>query len=298
MSDSLFNFDDLVKRVCPDFIDADRWKVVRHKDNRGEMPDLLALLHLDRKALEFYQADQLKNVFNCAGIFSFLGLPGHRALFIGSYFVRGSKQVPFPELSTVPDSLKNHFKDVEAKQKKVLRYCYELQRDPRFKQLEMRAVIEWGKSERSWHQWSLDKPVVEVRDPNALEPCPEYSEIEIPLAKLAFLFKHEDANLSWKHRLSSVGGIYLLTDHTNNLLYVGQAGGSSGFWGRWSKYADQKTGNIAVDPAFVTGKLRMDTTTLSILQVVPLQKSLKPLLDKLESHWKRKLCSREAGYNR
>ena len=90
MSDPLFTFADLLKRVCAALEGVDRWKAVRHLDNRPGVPDLVELFHLDREALEFYQAEQSKDVFGaCDGIFSVLGLPGRRALFVGAYRVGG-----------------------------------------------------------------------------------------------------------------------------------------------------------------------------------------------------------------
>jgi hypothetical protein len=40
--------------------------------------------------------------------------------------------------------------------------------------------------------------------------------------------RHEEANPSWRDKLSAVGGIYLLTDRAHGRLYVGQAGGEAG----------------------------------------------------------------------
>src|SRR5262245_11120999 len=98
MSEPLFTFADLVARVCPALEGIDKWKAVRHLDNRPGVPDLIELFHLDREALEFYQAEQSRDVFGaCDGIFSFLGLPGRRALFVGAYQVRGSRTATMPD---------------------------------------------------------------------------------------------------------------------------------------------------------------------------------------------------------
>jgi hypothetical protein len=72
----------------------------------------------------------------------------------------------------------------------------------------------------------------------------------------------------------------------------------TGSWGRWRAYAEQRTGNVAIDPAFDAGELRPDSTTLSILEVVPRGASAKVVLDRLEVRWKERLCTRTAGYNR
>lgn len=299
MPEPLITFAELVARVCPTLESIDKWKAVRHLDNRPGIPDLVELFHLDREALEFYQAEQGKDIFGaCDGIFSFLGLPGRRALFIGAYQVRGSRKTAVPDPSIVPVALRGMYEAARRDDPDVERYYYDLVRDPRFAALEMRVVVDWGPGALSWHQWALDKPVVELRDPNSLGPCPDYREVDVSLAKLAFLIRHEEANPSWRDKLSAVGGIYLLTDRTRARLYVGQAGGETGFWGRWKAYAEQRTGNVAIDPAFNTGELRPESTTLSILEVVPRGASAKVLLDRLEVRWKERLCTRTAGYNR
>jgi hypothetical protein len=178
------------------------------------------------------------------------------------------------------------------------RHVYDLVRDPRFEQLELRAVIDWGAGALAWHQWDLRKAVVELRDPNAFAPCPALGEVHVSLDKLAYLMQHDEANPSWRDKLSAVGGIYLLTDDLNDKLYVGQAGGEHGFWGRWRAYAELRTGNVALDPAFEARELRPERTSLSILEVIPRAPSSKAVLDKLESRWKDRLRSRTAGYNR
>ena len=40
----------------------------------------------------------------------------------------------------------------------------------------------------------------------------------------------------WHVALSSVKGVYLITDTLSGRLYVGSAYGEEGFWGRWKNY--------------------------------------------------------------
>jgi hypothetical protein len=46
---------------------------------------------------------------------------------------------------------------------------------------------------------------LESRDPNSHGPSPDYLEVDVSLAKLAFLLRHEEANPSWRDKLSAVG---------------------------------------------------------------------------------------------
>lgn len=206
VSAPLFTFRELVQHVAPYLqLGKNRWKVVRHRHNAGYVPDLVELLHFDREAFEYYQSDQSKDHFGrCeGGIFSFLGLPGGRALFVGGYRVKDARVVSLPKPEDVPAALRALYAN-EHEQGTEWQYRYDLVRDSDFSSLELRAVIHWGGSLLSWHQWDLDKPVVELRDPNAMPDCPPYADIEVSLAKLAFLIRHEEANTSWKDRLSAV----------------------------------------------------------------------------------------------
>ncbi|WP_191624787.1 hypothetical protein [Pseudomonas fluorescens] len=42
---------------------------------------------------------------------------------------------------------------------------------------------------------------------------------------------------SWRSALSSIKGIYLVTDILTGKLYVGKADGEAGIWGRWCTYS-------------------------------------------------------------
>lgn len=294
----VFNFKGLLSQVVPGF-DGEKWKVVRHLDRRQNAPDLLELYYNDRSALEVYQADQSKDVFReCLGIFSFVGLPGRRALFIGAYQLLGKAQIQSRPSEAVPLALKPLYQADELANPGRSMFTYSLELDKRFSALEMRVVVDWGAGALAWHQWDLNKAVTEIRDANSRGPCPEYDRFDVSLSTLAYVIQHSDANPSWRERLSAVGGIYLLTCRLSNRLYVGQAGGEGGFWGRWRAYAERRTGNVAIDPAFATDELRMETTDIAILEPIPRTGSSKALLDEKESRWKRRLCTRETGFNK
>jgi hypothetical protein len=53
------------------------------------------------------------------------------------------------------------------------------------------------------------------------------------------IFLNPITNLhDWKEQLSSVKGVYLITDTKTEKLYVGSAYGEEGIWGRWTNYAN------------------------------------------------------------
>ena len=107
MTAALFSFEDLVHRVCPEF--TGQWKVLRHKDNHPDMPDLFELSFTERgrRVIDIYQSWQGVNMLGkCDGAFSFVGLPNRRALFIGAYTVGDTEQRPLPPVAEAPEELK------------------------------------------------------------------------------------------------------------------------------------------------------------------------------------------------
>lgn len=302
MAAELFTFDDFIARVAPGF-NATGWKMVRHLENSKEAPDFAELVSTDRAALEFYQRFQNTDIFSrCEGFFSFVGLPEQRALFVGAYRLAGpTTHVALePSDPSVPAAMRDLWGRWCSKTP-AMSFHYALERDPRFEPLEGRAVIDWGQGAIQWHQWETGKPIVELREAGRIAPCPPFPDIDLSLQKIAFLAGHEASNPSWRTRLGSVGGIYLLTDHRNHRLYVGQAGAEGeggGFWARWKQYAAGASGNVLVDAAFRDGTIRPGDpdVTMSVLEVVPLGKANKARLDALENRWKLRLRSRSAKH--
>ena len=292
------SFIELVRRVVPGFEGGRKWKVVRHMDSRPGAPDLMELLRTNRSAFEIYQADQAQDVFGkCEGVFAFIGLPGRRALFAGAWFVTGVTRSLSPSPDDVPVVLRPLYQHIAKDEPRPESFQYALQHDMRFAQLERRVVIDWGRGAINWHQWDVAKTVVGFRDEGAHEPCPDYGDIDLTLGKFADIVKNAEANSTWQQKLSAVGGIYLLSDRRRHRLYVGQASGADGFWGRWQAYARMNTGNLGVDEAFRRGEIGLEDAWMSILQVVPLGHGSQGRLNELETRWKVRLRSREKGLN-
>lgn len=295
---ALFTFEELVRRQVPDFDAEGPWMVVRHKDGRKEAPDLFQLTFTDEgmEALELYQSIQGSDIFaGCRGIFSFVGLPGTEALFLAAYRVGSCETANQLPEDQVPHSIRAIYASWFADGSSHV--AYDLTHDSRFRVLERRLVIDWGRGAIRWYQKNLQKPVVEVRNPHSIGPCPAFAEINVRLSELAHIYQHATANSSWEHKLSAVGGIYLLTHLENNRLYVGKADGPGGFWGRWEAYAKGRSGNVAVDPLFELDP-RRDIWSMSVLEVVNRGPGMKERVDARESAWKKRLRTRQDGYNR
>lgn len=107
---------------------------------------------------------------------------------------------------------------------------------------------------------------------------------------------------SWRDALSSVKGVYVITDLSNGRLYVGSASGeANGLWQRWSSYAHLKNltgGNRELE------QLRMDlgdghiveNFQYSILEIFDPKTRADAILTR-ESFWKNALDSRAHGMN-
>lgn len=104
---------------------------------------------------------------------------------------------------------------------------------------------------------------------------------------------------SWRTALSVVKGIYVLTDRDGGKLYVGQANGDEGIWGRWEYYfGSGHGGNVGLKEAFGTGdENRLQNISFAILEVIDPNAEDSEIYRR-ETHWKQILLSRECGHNR
>lgn len=103
----------------------------------------------------------------------------------------------------------------------------------------------------------------------------------------------------WRRALSTIKGIYLLTDRIGGKLYVGQANGAGGIWQRWTEYfLSGHGGNVAMKQELgIADEERLSGITFSLLEVMDINSNGEEIYQR-ESHWKRILLSRENGYNR
>lgn len=125
---------------------------------------------------------------------------------------------------------------------------------------------------------------------------PGYKGVNITKLELDLMVRHRVD--SWKTALSSVKGIYLITDTSNNKLYVGKADGEYGIWGRWCEYSATGHGHNKGLVAELGDTIadRAQSLRFAILEVADLQSDPREI-DRRESHWKEILRSRETGYN-
>ncbi|MBA3850585.1 MAG: excinuclease ABC subunit C, partial [Opitutus sp.] len=257
-------------------------KLVRHQSSEWSIPELIA-----RGQFETYQSNQGRPIFNCEFIVSFLGERHAQARLLGVYRVENVTRDParlwpsgylYPEMRPGP-------------------LWYQLAKLPAFAALENRVVIDWGASPRMWHQWLKEREVIEVLPDGYVRDFPGYDEVVLNYAELQHIVAKPAAHREWHRALSSVAGVYLITDTRDGLQYVGSASGASGLLGRWSDYARTgHGGNKLLRQLIARDADAALHFQFSILRIMVPTTPRDDIL-KAESSMKRKLGSRAHGLN-
>ncbi|WP_342001883.1 GIY-YIG nuclease family protein [Microbacterium sp. LWH7-1.2] len=158
--------------------------------------------------------------------------------------------------------------------------------------LRSRLVIGW-KSPRTWKMSASTAaryPVVGIADAEPI-PFPGFDRLVLSHVDLQAVMR-EHRYASWRTALSSVFGIYLITDTRDGRHYVGKADGEESIRQRWSAYATNgHGGNVelrGLDPS---------SFRFSLLRVFDPSTPTRDI-DVAESHFKDALDSRRHGLNR
>lgn len=254
-----------------DLLKGAKVKLVRHKDERPEYRDLLK----QRDTLIEYQAYQRRAVYNnCDYIISFVGQMRRRSLLFGVFKVNGVQPAG------------DHFQ-------------YDLEEITSLSHLNDRVVIDWGATARSWVQWYERNPkeIVEIMPAGYLGQFPGLLDFVLDHEELKRLIANPEANADWKHHLSAVNGIYLITDHHTGRQYIGSACGNEGIWQRWSNYAQQwHGGNRELIGLYDKDPNHQRHFTYSVLQTLPSNLTQREVVA-IENLYKQKLGTRAHGLN-
>lgn len=181
-------------------------------------------------------------------------------------------------------------------------YLYELERIEAAEEWVGRLYLESQYKER--HSYPLgttlaDDLVVRELLPKRLSigDFPGYKSVNLTKEHLDLVVRQDVS--TWRAALSSVKGIYLITDSATGKLYVGKADGENGIWGRWCTYAaTTHGGNVALRQEFGIEAVpeRKYDLRFSILEIADLQ-AMSSEISARESHWKEVLLTRLHGYN-
>ncbi len=130
----------------------------------------------------------------------------------------------------------------------------------------------------------------------AFQDFSDFKHVCLSRSELEMLYRHQYP--SWKTALSSVSGVYLISDRLTGKQYVGSAYGADGFWNRWAAYANgHHGGNKLLRLLFnETGEGGFSQFQYSILEVCDIDLSKESVIE-IENRWKRKLLSKEFGWN-
>lgn len=158
--------------------------------------------------------------------------------------------------------------------------------------LRNRLVIGW-RSPRTWRlngPTAAAYPVMEIADAEPV-PFPGFDRLVLDYAQLQAVMR-EHRYASWRTALSSVVGIYLITDTLDGRQYVGKADGAERIGQRWGVYATNGHGsNVELR------NVDANSFRFSLLRVfdpaTPTQ-----LINEAESHFKNALDTRRHGLNR
>jgi hypothetical protein len=266
----------------------DRIKMLRHQVSGFDLHDIYKQ---NRSHFEVYQSTQGKFSLNCDYVVSFIGAPHGHAVFVGVYKIEGDK--PMSEIK-----LPRNFPYMELIE--GARTWYDMVRCDGYEDLIDRVVIDWGQSERSWHQWlKPDKPkeIVEIRPTGYVKHFPGFLELSLKFADLKTMIQNPVANREWHILLKSVAGVYLILDRKTGKQYVGAAYGADGILGRWRAYAETgHGGNKQLIELLRKNPGNANNLCFSILHTLP-KSSTKDEALEWERQFKNKLGARAFGLN-
>jgi hypothetical protein len=126
---------------------------------------------------------------------------------------------------------------------------------------------------------------------------PGFRKVDLSYDELCLISRQQIQD--WTSALSSVAGVYLITDTLDNKLYVGSASGQGGIWQRWTDYASTgHGGNVELKALLGQGNAsRARHFRYAILEIADVHDDVTSIIER-ETHWKNILLSRICGWNR
>lgn len=224
-----------------------------------------------------WQAWQSRGNFEREFVIAFVQLPGiNQWLFAGAYTSQG-------------------------RVREGTGYRYDLPERLSCSELNGRLVVNFTRSGRQSYldaeNWADQVVVSEIRRDRLTTPAfPGFKGLHISKAQLDQIVRENDQ--SWRAALSSVAGVYLISDSKSGRFYVGSACGKGGFWDRWVTYSTTCHGGnrdlkklLGADPVKRAASLQY-----SVLEIADTHASYEEILGR-ESHWKSVLMTRIHGLN-
>ncbi len=149
-------------------------------------------------------------------------------------------------------------------------------------------------------QEQLNPEIYELAPSAKLGHFPGYQNINLRHKDLQLITTNNEP--SWKQALSSVKGVYVITDSCTGKLYIGSASGNSeGIWQRWNSYAkfeDPTGGNKDFKKLldeFGNHYIR-ENFRYSIIEIFDSKTKSEVIIER-ETYWKKVLLTRKFGMN-
>lgn len=155
-----------------------------------------------------------------------------------------------------------------------------------------RLVIQWASPRAWWVNGTTGQryPVVEIADLEP-EPFPGFDHLVVDFDRLQAVIS-DPRYVAWRTALSSVMGIYLITDLSDGRQYVGKADGDETLLQRWTAYATNgHGGNVELK------KCQRTNFRFSVLRVLD-PSTASADVNAVESHYKTALGTRKHGLNK
>ncbi len=229
-----------------------------------------------------WQSRQTRLNFSRPLIVSWIQLdPGNRWLFAGVFRTKG--------------------KPKDLGKSKRLRYRYDMDAEKKTENLVGRLIVTFTRTGRSSYRLAetmLDHMTVSELLPtrHKSRPFPGYVHFTLTRAELLRIVKYDIE--SWRVGLKSVAGIYLITDSSDQQMYVGSATGKQGIWQRWASYAEHPDGGNKLLKALLKkqGVEHARHFQYAILETADTKATRAEILER-EYHWKNVLGTRAIGLN-
>ncbi|QXG39150.1 GIY-YIG nuclease family protein [Pseudomonas viridiflava] len=230
-----------------------------------------------------WQSWQSQRNFECEYVIGLVELPGTKKWLLAGVY----------------DSLKVR----EVKGEKENRdYVYDSRRVPEFAELEGRLVLDYKKPRANYLflETCLKGMTLSsvLEKPLTVGKFPGFKDVDVTHKELKLIVNQ--GLESWQTALSSVAGVYLISDNTKGeqQLYVGSATGTGGLWDRWVTYSKNgHGGNTRItDLHKKRGYGFADNFRFSILEIADKHTGVDEMKLK-EIHWKQRLLTRDSGLN-
>lgn len=149
----------------------------------------------------------------------------------------------------------------------------------------------------------LNKPtykmfdLVEMLEERNTLGFPGYDNVDLSWSQLHNLFVNKPSD--WKTALSNVQAIYLQTDRSTGMHYVGSSYGTDGLWGRWGAYAtNYHGGNKSLKDLYNNNGpgAFIQNFHYHILEIFPKNTASADIIQR-ETWWKMLFDSNKHGYN-